>query len=144
MRVRPGRRPGRWRSSWRVSRTALMPECGAGKRFVRAGAGAGEVSGAYASFRRVRSPPVGAVPPGLSTASLAAAALLLAALFAGDSFWTAAAALIAAGGWGALVLAGRAPVPRGLLLLGLLLATPAWSGLSIAWSVAPDRSWDEL
>ena len=29
-------------------------------------------------------------------------------------------------------------------LLALLLALAAWSGLSIAWSVAPDRSWDEL
>jgi hypothetical protein len=74
-----------------------------------------------------------------------ATALLLAALFAGDSVWTAIAALVVAGGWSALALVGRAPLPRsGYLLLGLLLATAAWSGLSIAWSVAPDRSWAEL
>ena len=42
-----------------------------------------------------------------------ATALLLAALFAGDSVWTALAALLVAGGWGALALAGRAPLPGG-------------------------------
>ena len=73
------------------------------------------------------------------------AALLLGAVFAGDSVWTALAALLVAGGWGALALAGRAPLPGGgVVLLGLLLATAAWSGLSIAWSVAPDLSWAEL
>jgi hypothetical protein len=74
-----------------------------------------------------------------------AAALLLGAVFAGDSVWTALAALLVAGGWGALALAGRAPLPGGGAVLGgLLLATAAWSGLSIAWSVAPDLSWAEL
>ena len=74
-----------------------------------------------------------------------AAALLLGAVFAGDSVWTALAALLVAGGWGALALAGRAPLPGGGgVLVGLLLATAAWSGLSIAWSVAPDLSWVEL
>ena len=71
--------------------------------------------------------------------------LLLAALFAGDSVWTALAALLVAGGWSALALAGRAPQPGGgAVLLGVLLANAAWAGLSIAWSVAPDSSWDEL
>ncbi|HWL33825.1 MAG TPA: O-antigen ligase family protein [Gaiellaceae bacterium] len=74
-----------------------------------------------------------------------AAALLLGAVFAGDSVWTALAALLVAGGWGALALAGRSPLPGGGAVLGgLLLATAAWSGLSIAWSVAPDLSWAEL
>ena len=74
-----------------------------------------------------------------------AAALLLGAVFAGDSVWTALAALLVAGGWGALALAGRSPLPGGgAVLVGLLLATAAWSGLSIAWSVAPDLSWAEL
>jgi tetratricopeptide (TPR) repeat protein len=74
-----------------------------------------------------------------------ATALLLAALFAGDSVWTAVAGLLVAGGWSALALAGRAPQPGGgAVLLGLLLATAAWAGLSVAWSVAPDRSWTEL
>ena len=69
-----------------------------------------------------------------------ATALLLAALFAGDSVWTAVAALLLAGGWSALALTGRAPIPGGgAVLLGLLLATAAWAGLSIAWSVTPDR-----
>ena len=36
------------------------------------------------------------------------------------------------------------PYRRTGSLLGLLLATAAWSGLSVVWSVAPDRSWDEL
>jgi tetratricopeptide (TPR) repeat protein len=73
------------------------------------------------------------------------AALLLCAVFAGDSAWTALAALLVAGVWGVLALTGRAPVPGGGLVLGgLLLATAAWSGLSIAWSVAPDLSWAEL
>ena len=74
-----------------------------------------------------------------------AAALLLGAVFAGESVWTWIAALLVAGGWGTAALAGRAPVPvAGYLLAGLLLATAAWSGLSVAWSVAPDLSWHEL
>src|SRR5215213_3571888 len=76
-----------------------------------------------------------------------AGTLLLAAVFFGASIWTALVALLVAGGWAALALAGRAPMPHGrdaFGLVGLLLATSVWSGLSIAWSVAPDRSWDEL
>jgi tetratricopeptide (TPR) repeat protein len=74
-----------------------------------------------------------------------AAALLLGAVFAGDSVWIGVAALLVAGTWGALALAGWAPLPGGgATLVGLLLATAAWSGLSIAWSVAPDLSWAEL
>ena len=74
----------------------------------------------------------------------AAVTLLLAALFAGESFSTAAAAILVAGGWGALAAAGLAPASRRVLLPGLVLALAAWSGISIAWSVAPDLSWDEL
>ncbi|HUQ23147.1 MAG TPA: O-antigen ligase family protein [Gaiellaceae bacterium] len=74
-----------------------------------------------------------------------ATAFLLAALFAGDSVWTSLAALLVAGGWGALALTGRVPLPRGgAPLLGLLLLVAAWAGLSTAWSVAADRSWEEL
>ena len=73
-----------------------------------------------------------------------AAAVLLAAVFAGDSVWTALAALLVAGAWGRS-LAGRLPLPDGGVVLGgLVLATAAWSGLSIAWSVAPELSWAEL
>ena len=74
-----------------------------------------------------------------------AAALLLAALFAGDSVWLAVAALALSGGWGALALAGRAPLPRGGgALLASLLAVAVWTGLSVSWSIAPDLSWAEL
>ena len=74
-----------------------------------------------------------------------AGALLLAALFAGDSVWTSLAALLVAGGWIALALIGRAPLPGGgLALAALLLATAVWTGLSLGWSIAPDLSWEEL
>jgi tetratricopeptide (TPR) repeat protein len=74
-----------------------------------------------------------------------AAALLTVALFAGDSVWTAVAVLLVVGAWAALALLGRAPLPGGgLLLLGLLLGLAAWAGVSIVWSVAPDRSWAEV
>ena len=74
-----------------------------------------------------------------------ATAMLLAAVFAGDSVWTAIAVLVVAGGWSALAFAGRMPVPAGgTALLGIVFAIAVWSGLSIAWSVAPDLSWTEL
>ena len=73
------------------------------------------------------------------------ALLLLGVLFAGDSFWVAAAAIALGGGVLVLGLLGIFPVPRGgEYVLGSLLALAAWSGLSVAWSIAPDRSWDEL
>jgi tetratricopeptide (TPR) repeat protein len=74
-----------------------------------------------------------------------AAALLSVAVFAGDSVWTAVAVLLVAGGWSALALLGRAPLPGGgYVALGLLLALAVWNGASIVWSVAPDRSWAEV
>jgi O-antigen ligase len=74
-----------------------------------------------------------------------AGALLLGALFSGDSVWLSLAALLVAGGWCALAVSGRAPLPGGgLLLAGLLLATAVWTGLSLGWSVAPDFSWEDL
>jgi tetratricopeptide (TPR) repeat protein len=74
-----------------------------------------------------------------------ATAMLLGAVFAGDSVWTAVAVLAVAGGWSALALAGRAALSRGgTVLLGLVLAIAAWSGVSVAWSVAPDLSWAEV
>jgi len=76
---------------------------------------------------------------------LLAASLLLGALFAGGSFWVAAAAIILAGGATTLGLLGMMPVPRGgAPLLGALLGLAGWSGLSVAWSIAADRSWIEL
>jgi tetratricopeptide (TPR) repeat protein len=74
-----------------------------------------------------------------------ATAMLLGAVFAGDSVWMAIAILAVAGGWSALALAGRVPLPGGgTVLLGLVLAIAAWSGLSVAWSVAPDLSWADV
>ncbi|MCP9484426.1 MAG: O-antigen ligase family protein [Gaiellaceae bacterium MAG52_C11] len=71
--------------------------------------------------------------------------LLVAALFAGESFWTGAAALATAATVLALALADRIPLsPGGVPLVAALLGLAAWSGVSIAWSVAPDRSWDDL
>ena len=74
-----------------------------------------------------------------------ATALLLAALFAGDSVWLALGVLAVAGAWGALALAGRAPLPRGgAALLATFVALALWTGLSVTWSIAPDLSWTEL
>jgi tetratricopeptide (TPR) repeat protein len=74
-----------------------------------------------------------------------ATAMLLGAVFAGDSVWTAIAAVAVAGAWGALALAGRVPLPGGgAPLLAAVFTIAAWSGLSVGWSVAPDLSWAEL
>jgi tetratricopeptide (TPR) repeat protein len=79
-------------------------------------------------------------------ATLAAAgALLFVALFFGDGpsdgrlFWIGAFAVLAT----AVLLAGPVAMPAraGLVCLGLLVALAAWVGLSMAWSIAPDRSW---
>src|SRR3954469_18345387 len=74
----------------------------------------------------------------------AAGALLFVALFFGDGpsdgrlFWIGAFAVLAA-----VALASTAPLPSrpGVVCLGLLVILAAWVGLSMAWSVAPDRSW---
>src|SRR5215210_8872793 len=74
-----------------------------------------------------------------------AAALLLGALFAGESVAVAVAAVLAVGIWATFALLGRVPLPLGGAgLVGALLAIAAWSGLSVAWSLAPDHSWAEL
>ncbi len=73
------------------------------------------------------------------------ALLLAAGLFFGSSIWVAAAALAAAAALGTAGLLGRLPLARaGVFLVGSLLGLAAWSGVSVAWSVTPDRSWDEL
>ena len=81
-------------------------------------------------------------------ATLAASgALLFVALFFGSGvsdgrlFWIGAFGVLALAVGAAL---GPVPVPRGagavaLCLLGVLTA---WVGLTMAWSIAPDRSWD--
>ena len=86
-------------------------------------------------------------------ALLAAAGILLGAaiFFGGGSSdeplaWIGGAAVVAAAVVAAAVLAGRLPLPEldrpGLLFVGLLFGFVVWNGLSIAWSAAPDRSWD--
>ena len=53
-----------------------------------------------------------------------------------------AATVAAAGAVGIVPL--RSPGRAGLALLLLLAAYALWSGVTIAWSVAPDRSWDAV
>ena len=88
-----------------------------------------------------------------SVALLVAAGILLAAaiFFSGGSTdgplaWIGGGAIVAAGAAGAAALSGRLPVPEldraGLLFLGLLAGFVVWNGISIAWSAAPDRSWN--
>ena len=85
----------------------------------------------------------GAAPAGAPTLLLFS--LLTAGLFAGGSFWVAAVALLAGTALLALGLLGRIPLPAAGIPLGIaLLGLAAWSGASVAWSVAPNRSWDEL
>ncbi|HXG76417.1 MAG TPA: hypothetical protein VNJ53_07605, partial [Gaiellaceae bacterium] len=56
----------------------------------------------------------------------------------------AAAALLA--GSALVAAAGRAPWPRpgraGTFLVASLVLLVAWTGATVAWSIAPDRSWD--
>jgi hypothetical protein len=76
----------------------------------------------------------------------ASGALLFAALFFGDGisdarvFWIGSFTVLAAI---AAVAAGPLTVPRraGLLCLALLAGLTAWVGLTMWWSIAPDRSW---
>lgn len=78
--------------------------------------------------------------------------VLLGALFAGDGSDTGG--VLPVGGGAVVVLAGalvavalgRLPAPRlglsGTVLVAALVALVTWLGASIAWSIAPDRSWD--
>jgi hypothetical protein len=83
---------------------------------------------------------------------LGSGVLVAFALFAGDGssygslVWIGALALLAAGFLLALSLWGVLPWPRldraGLACVVLLAGLVVWMGLSVVWSVAPDRSWD--
>jgi O-antigen ligase/polysaccharide polymerase Wzy-like membrane protein len=83
---------------------------------------------------------------------VAAGALLAAAIFFsggstdGPLAWIGGAAIVAAGAAGAAALSSRLPLPEldrpGLLFVGLLAGFVVWNGISIAWSAAPDRSWN--
>src|SRR5512133_1224745 len=93
----------------------------------------------------------GAAAPGPALL-LGSGVLLAFALFGGDGssygslVWIGALALLAAGVLLALSLWGVLPWPRldraGLVCVVLLAALVLWIGLSVLWSVAPDRSWD--
>src|SRR5579859_5415954 len=84
----------------------------------------------------------------------AAGALLTVSLFSGESvsdsrlFWIGVFAEALGFGAVALGLAGLVPVavPRraGLLALGLVTAFVCWNGVTMIWSIAPDRSWAYL
>ncbi len=95
--------------------------------------------------------PAGALASG-SALLLAPAALLFAALFFGGGvggdglYWIGVWALIAAGTAFAAGALGAVPLPAprgsGLACLLLLAALAAWLGLTMWWSIAPDRSWE--
>ena len=94
----------------------------------------------------MRGAPEGAADRGaLAGGWLVLFGLLTAALFSGDSFWVGAAALLTATVVLALHFLGRLPLSSGgVPLVAALVGLATWSGISIAWSVAPDRSWEEL
>jgi O-antigen ligase len=82
---------------------------------------------------------------------LASAALLFSALFFGggerpeDLFWVGAFAVATAAAVASLALVGLLPVPllsrSGVACVVLLLVLLAYVGLTMAWSIAGDRSW---
>ena len=91
--------------------------------------------------------------PSISGALLGGAAGLSAlALFFGDGsrypplVWIGGLAVLGAGVGLALAFWPRVALPRldgfGIAFLGLFVALVVWIGLSIAWSVAPSRSWE--
>src|SRR5919198_2014211 len=90
---------------------------------------------------------------GLFLLGAAGVLLTVSSFFGGGSgqerlFWIAAGAVLVGVAAATASLAGflpaPAPSPLGLLGLGLPLSFVAWNGISIWWSVAPDRSWDYL
>ena len=84
----------------------------------------------------------------------AAGVLLTVSLFFGGGsgdgwlFWIGAGALLVALAAVGAALAGAFPWPEpgraGLAALGLLAAFVLWNGLTMSWSIAPDRSWSYL
>jgi tetratricopeptide (TPR) repeat protein len=90
-----------------------------------------------------------AVALGLGAVLVVGASLLFGAGTSGGRLlWLGGAALLLAAVWGvaaSLGLVERPAVGRaGAAALGCLVALAAWMGVSIAWSDAPDRSWDAL
>jgi O-Antigen ligase len=90
--------------------------------------------------------------PGAALVFAVAVALLAAALFFGGGSrlgplaWIGTAALVSAGLGVAAAFWGLMPLPglgrEGVLFIVLGAALVGWIGVSIVWSVAPDRSWD--
>ncbi len=65
----------------------------------------------------------------------------------GRLVWIGLAALVGAAAIGCVAWLGfprPAPAREGWVALGLLAAFVAWCGLSVLWSIEPDRSWDYL
>jgi hypothetical protein len=89
-------------------------------------------------------------PSAAAAAALATAAVLAAwALFfgggSGDPVWLGAVVLIVAAGVAAAALLGAlpwpSPGPYGLAFIALLACFVVWNGITVAWSILPDRSW---
>ncbi|MCS7007688.1 MAG: hypothetical protein NZL88_09070, partial [Gaiellaceae bacterium] len=103
---------------------------------------------------RAREPSAGGLGVGGALVASGVALALAGAVFAGGA--SGPGGTLPVGGIALLVLAaslvavglGRLPVPNlgrsGALLAASLVALVGWSGATIAWSIAPDRSWDAL
>jgi hypothetical protein len=115
-----------------------------------AGALEGPAASEHAAASRVRA--VGSLAP---PALLGAAALVVggALLRGGGSrpgplFWIGSAAVLAAACAATAVLVGALPRPAlgrwGWALLASFAALAVWAGLSVVWSIEPDRTWDSF
>ena len=94
----------------------------------------------------VRSVRAGSALLGALLGTCAYAAFAGGASRVGDEVWLqlalAVLALAAATGWLAGAPGVRVTAPRAAWVgIGLLAAFAAWSGITLAWSVAPDRTW---
>jgi hypothetical protein len=92
-------------------------------------------------------PALAAVLAGGAAAVLLAASVLLSDGSSDDRLaWIGAGAVLAAGAGVVGVLWGRLGMPalsrRGWIFLSLLAAFVVWNGISVLWSIEPDRSWN--
>src|SRR5215210_7611650 len=114
------------------------------------GALEGPVASEHAAASRVRAAGSFA-PPALV---FAAAVVVGGALLRGGGsrpgplFWIGSAAVLAAAAATTAVLGGVFPRPAlgraGTGLVGFLAAFAAWAGITVVWSIQPDRSWDSF
>ncbi|HET7857407.1 MAG TPA: O-antigen ligase family protein [Gaiellaceae bacterium] len=102
-------------------------------------------------MRRALARWAGASPAAALVFAVAVALLAVALFFGGGSklgplVWIGSAALVAAGLGVAAAFWGLLPLPglgrEGVAFVVLAAALVGWIGVSIVWSVAPDRSWD--